>query len=267
MDNLNALISTFLSAVSSKFLPAIIELVIGLLVIRVIMSLVNATLEKSRLEKAAHSLIRTLTKIVLDVLLGFIVADTLGIDVTGVIALSTVATLAVSLATQNALSNVVGGFTLLSTHPFASGDYVEIAGQSGTVQEVGIAYTKLATPDNKTVSLPNSAVIASQIVNYSTAGTRRVEITVGVSYDSDPETVKAALLRAANVPTAMFTPAPFAGLRNYGDSAIEFVLQVWTSSDDYWTTLYAVNENISVQFAEDGIEITYPHLNVHLDQK
>ena len=93
-----------------------------------------------------------------------------------------------------------------------------------------------------------------------------MDLTVSASYDSPVESVKAALLRAANSPTSLFTPEPFAGVKEYGDSAITYVLQVWSSASDYWTTYFAVNEAISREFAQDGIEMTYPHLNVHLDR-
>ena len=205
-------------------------------------------------------------KAVLGLLLGLMVAAKLGVDVTGIVALASVLSLAVSLAVQDALSNVIGGFTLLNTRPFVAGDFVEIAGQSGTVREVGLAYTKLNTGDNKQVSIPNSAVVAAQIVNYSANGTRRVDITVSASYDAPIEQVLEALKEAAQVPTKLEEKESFAAVKHYGDSAIEYVLQVWSTADDYWTTLFTVNKRIKDVFDEKGISMTYPHLNVHLDQ-
>ena len=247
-------------------LPVVVLLLVGLLVIKSVLKLVDRSLSRSKLEQAAAGLIRSLLKVVLYLLLGMMLADRLGIDVTGVVALASVASLAVSLALQDMLANVIGGFTLLSNHPFKSGDFVEIAGQSGVVQTIDITYTKLTTGDNKVISIPNSSVVASQIVNYTTCGTRRVDIRISASYNAPIETVKKALIEAAAVPTAMNDPAPFTGVNNYGDSAIEYVLRVWSSADDYWTTLYTINENIKAKFDEYGIEMTYPHLNVHLDK-
>ena len=174
--------------------------------------------------------------------------------------------LGLSLALQDALSNVIGGFTLLTNKPFKAGDYVEIAGQGGTVQAIDIAYTKLSTPDNKLIFLPNASVVASQIVNYSTATTRRVDVTVSASYDAPIETVKAALLRAANHPAVLSDPAPFAGVTNYGDSAIEYVVRVWTSNAEYWNVKFAITEAISAEFKAANVEMTFPHLNVHIDK-
>ena len=250
----------------NQILPAIIITVVGLLVIRILMNLVNRTLERSKLEKAAYSLIKSLARVVCYLLLALIVASSLNIDVTGVVALASVVTLAISLSLQNALTNVIGGFTLLSTHPFKSGDFVEVAGQAGTVSEVGIMYTKLITPDNKIVSIPNSAVVGAQIVNYTAAGTRRLDINVTASYDAPAEKVVQALLEAAKLEQVLPDPAPFAALTEYGDSAISYTLRVWVSAADYWDVNFAILRRVREQFDASGIEMTYPHLNVHLDK-
>lgn len=247
-------------------LKVVIILALGMLVMHIINRFVNRALKRSKLEKAAHSLIKTLVKTVMSVLLALMVASALGIDVTGVVALASVLTLAVSLALQNMLGNVIGGFTLIYTHPFRSGDYVEIAGQSGTISEIGMAYTKLITADNKIISIPNSAVVSAEIVNYSITGTRRVEIKVSASYDADPKQVVALLLQAADVPGVQKDPAPFATLSNYGDSSMEYTLRVWTATEDYWTVYFRILADIKPLFDEAGVKMTYPHLNVHLDK-
>ena len=241
--------------------------VIGWLLIRTVLLMLTKILNKSKLDKAAHELIKTLVKTVLYILLGLILASSLGIDVTGIVALASVATLAVSLALQNMLANVIGGFTLLYTHPFSAGDYVEIAGQSGTVKEVGMAYTRLITPDNKLTSIPNSAVVAAEIVNYSVIGTRRVDISVSASYDAEPSLVIDTLLAAAQDDRVLADPAPFAALSEYGDSAIGYVLRVWVKTDDYWDVYHALNGKLYDAFRQAGVEMTYPHLHVHLDEK
>ena len=257
----------FANLTLASILPAVVLLVLGLLAIKAVLKLVDRSLAKSKLERAATGLIRSLLKVVLFVLLGLMVASKLGIDVTGVVALASVASLALSLSLQDALSNVIGGFTLLSNHPFRSGDYVEIAGQAGVVQTIDITYTKLTTPDNKTISIPNSAVVGSQIVNYSTTGTRRVDISVSASYDSSIETVKAALLEAAKHDAVLATPeAPFAAVAGYGESSINYTLRVWTTTAEYWNVYFAVTENIKAEFEKAGVQMSYPHLNVHIDK-
>ena len=266
MNAITAALSALAAFMVASGVPALLILIIGLVVIRLVMEVVKKMLAKSKLEKAAHTLIKTAIQVVLYILLGLTTASKLGIDVTGVVALASVLTLAVSLAVQNLLANVFSGFTLLYTKPFVSGDYVEIAGQGGTVQEIGLTYTKLATADNKSVSIPNSAVTATEIVNYTVLGTRRVSVEISASYDAPTQAVLEALREAGNVPTRLEEKEPFAALSSYGDSAINYVLHVWSTAGDYWTTLFAVNEKVREVFAAKGIEMTYPHLNVHLDK-
>ena len=252
--------------VLNRTLSAAATLAIGLLIIRLVLRLERTALEKTHLEKAAHSLVYSLTKVGLYLLLGLSIAACLGIDVTGVVALASVLTLSISLSLQNMLTNVFGGFALLTTHPFHSGDYVEIAGQSGTVQEINMTYTRLATFDNKLISIPNSAVVAAQIVNYSAADTRRVDIPVSASYDAPTQKVIDALVLAGTMDNVLLTPAPSACVSSYGDSAIAYTLRVWVKTEDYWDVYFALTQRVKDVFDEQGITMTYPHLNVHLDK-
>lgn len=252
--------------VLSRLLPFALIVAVGLIVIRVVMTIVERALGRSRLEKAAHSLIKSVLRVLLYAILVLIAASSLGIDVTGVVALASVASLALSLALQNSLTNLIGGFTLLYTRPFHSGDYVEIAGQSGTVKEVGMAYTKLLTPDNKLVQIPNSSVVATEITNYSCTGTRRVDVTVSAAYSAPVDQVVQALYEAARVDGVLEDPAPFAAVTGYGESSIGYVVRVWTSTDHYWDVYNAITYNIKSTFDRSGIAMTYPHLNVHLDR-
>lgn len=247
-----------------KLVPAVFILAVGIMAIRVVMTVVKKALDRSKLEKAAHSLIGSVVSVVLYVLLGLIVLSGIGVDVSSVVALASVLTLAISLSVQNALTNVIGGFTLLYTHPFKSGDFVEVAGRSGVVAEIGMSYTVLVTGDNKRVSIPNSSVVAGDIVNYSVMGTRRIDITISASYDAPVQKVIDVLLQAGTMDNVLLEPAPMAAVSRYGDSAIEYVLRVWTGTEDYWPTLYAINQKIKTVFDESGIEMTYPHLNVHM---
>ena len=274
------------AGILTNVLSALVVCVLGILTIRLLMALLKRTLASTKLEKAAHSLIISLARVALYVLLGLMVASalgiditgivalasvltlasSLGIDITGIVALASVATLAVSLALQNMLANVIGGFTLLYTHPFGSGDYVEIAGQSGTVNEVGIAYTKLITPDNKLVFIPNSAVVSAEIVNYTVTGTRRVDIAISASYDVPVAKVEQVLMEAAQVPGILVDPAPFVSVTGYGDSAIQYVVRVWTKAETYWDVHFAITHSIKEKFDSNDVQMTYPHLNIHIDK-
>lgn len=260
------LMAALFSALTVYLVPALVYIVAGLLAIRAVRKVVTVALEKTKLEKAAHSLVLSLVSAVMYVILGLIVASRLGIDVTSIIALASVLTLAVSLALQNILANVIGGFTILYTQPFHSGDFVEIAGQSGTVEEINMTYTKLATPDNRLVSIPNSAVVAAQIVNFTTTGTRRVDVAVSASYDMDVQKVIDTLVIAGTMDKVLLDPAPFAGVDTYGESVIKYTLRVWCKAEDYWDVFFAVNQNVKKVFDDQGIQMSYPHLNVHLDK-
>jgi small conductance mechanosensitive channel len=266
LDMLKEWFDGIVNFLMNRGLSAVIIMVVGILLGRVIMTVVDKALNKSKLEKAAYSLIRSLMKAVLYILLGLIVASKLGVDVTGIIALASVLSLAVSLAVQDVLANLFGGLTLLYTQPFHSGDYVEIGATGGTVKEIGLSYTKLTTPDNKEISIPNKSVVAAEIVNYTTTGKRRVDFVVTASYDAPVQTVLASLRQAAQVPTRLEENEPFVAVSNYGDHAIEYILRVWSATDDYWTTKFAINEKIKEIFDANGVEMTYPHLNVHFDK-
>ena len=263
---INTYLEMAAAAAVSNLLPAVLILITGIVIIKLVNKIVRTALNRTKLEKAAHSLILSAANVSMCIVLGLIVATKLGIDVTSIVALASVLTLAVSLALQNMLANVIGGFTILSTTPFHSGNYVEVAGQSGTVTEINMTYTKLTTPDGKLISIPNSAVIASQIINYSSEPVRRMEITVSASYDCDVPEVIGALCAAGAVDKALTDPAPFAAVTSYGDSAINYSLRVWANNADYWTVYFAVTQNVKKIFDERGIIMTYPHLNVHLDK-
>lgn len=253
-------------AVTGRVIPFILIMVCGILLIQILLTIVKKFLARSRLEKAAHSLILSVIRVTAYVMLALIGASKLGIDTTGLVALASVVTLAVSLALQNSLANLIGGFTLLNTKPFASGDYVEIAGQSGTVKEIGMAYTKLLTPDNKLTYIPNASVVSAEIVNYTCTGTRRLDVTVNAAYEAPVEKVLEALREAGDVEQALDDPAIFVAVTNYGESAIEYTLRIWCRTDDYWPANFLIKKRVKEIFDREGLEMTYPNLNVHIKQ-
>lgn len=250
----------------SKALPVVLLTVLGVLAIQVVLKLIRKMLEKSKLEKAAHTLIITASQIVLYVLLALMAASGLGIDVTGVVAMASVLTLAISLAVQNLLANIFGGFTLLYTHPFASEDFVEIAGQSGTVKEIGLSYTKLATADNKVVSIPNSAVVAAEIVNYTVTGTRRLDINLAVSYNVSAETVLELMQKASVQPEVLQEPVPVIAIKEYNEQNITYGMMLWCKTEDYWDLKFTINKELSRLAAEVGIRFYDPCLQVHMEK-
>lgn len=259
-------LAAFLSDGIGRLLTALVILLSGILVIRIVMTILRKFLNASKLELAAHTLIKSLVRVVLYLLLGLMVADSLGIDVTGVIALASVLTLSVSLALQNALANVFGGFTLLYTVPFHSGDFVDIGAESGTVVEIGMTYTKLQTPDNKMISIPNSTVVAGDIVNYSITGTRRVDIPVTAAYIESSQKVLDALIQAATHDKVLLDPAPAAVIDGYGDSTVRYVLRVWTKTEDYWDVRNALLLSVKNHFDAQDIKMVHPHVHVYTEK-
>lgn len=250
----------------SRIFSAVVIVVLGVLAIRVVLSLLRKTLERSKLEKAAHSLILSLVRVGLYLVVFLSAASALGIDVTGIVALASVLTLALSLSLQNMASNIVGGFTILYNHSFHSGDFVEIAGQSGTVREINMTYTVLTTGDNKVISIPNSSVVAAQIVNYSASETRRVDIAVSAGYDAPTQKVLDALILAGTREDVLEDPAPKAVITAYGDSAISYSLRLWVKTENYWDVYFDVTKKIKEIFDQQDITMTYPHLIVHMEK-
>ncbi len=256
--------SFFTTFTLASLLPAIITLVAGYFLIKLAVKIFNTLIVRTKVPATVHVYLRTTIRFTLWALVIIIAASSLGFDVTSLVAILSVASLAVSLAVQGALSNLSGGLSVLTTQPFQAGDFVEIGGVSGVVEEVGVAYTKLMTLDNKVIHVPNSEVAATKIINYSSATNRRVDIQISASYDAPVDTVLDALKNACLLPLVLTDPAPFVAVNNYGESAIVYDVRVWTESANYWDVFYGLTYNVKVKFDECGIAMTYPHINVHM---
>lgn len=250
-------------------LQVLILLLGGMVVIRILMKLVNRMLERSSALASLRVYISSVVKVLLWFLLALMVAEALNFPTTSLIALLSVAGLAVSLALQNTLSNLAGGITLLVTKPFQVGDYVEANGISGTVQATDLSYTTIATVDNKRIFIPNSELSGTKIVNYNAMGQRRVDLNFTASYEAPTQTVKQAIREVLDtIPQIQNEPAPPAiWLSEYQASSIQYVVRVWTASSDYWDVYYAIQEGVRESFARHGVEMTYDHLNVHILDK
>lgn len=243
-------------------------IVAAVVVSRVVLSLVGRALAKSRLDPALVRIVKTAVKFIVGVVCILLICETLGIEITSLIALFSVVGLAFSLAVQGVLANLAGGITILGARPFRVGDFVEMDGITGTVKEVALMYTKVDTTDNKLVYIPNKIVSEAKVVNFSQEGTRRLELTFSASYDSPMDQVKKAVMdMLAAEPLVLDTPAPVVGVAKYGASAIEYNLWAWCKGADYWSAFYAVNEGIKKSLDAAGLEMTYDHLNVHMVEK
>lgn len=248
-----------------KLVTVVLVALLGLIVIKIILSVTRKLLGKTKLKGIAANFIATLLKIVLVFIYLIAILRVLGIDTSSFVALFTVGTLAISLAIQSVISNFASGLVLVSNHPFREGDFVEIAGVSGSVEKITLFSTKIKTPDNKVISVPNSSVAGGNIVNYSTEEKRRVDLTFGVAYGSDVDRVKLVIQSVLDKHELILHDDGYTvRLSEQADSALIFVCRCWTKSADYWTVYFDLNEQMTKRFAEEGIEIPYNKLDVNV---
>lgn len=267
--NVTELLNTNLGDLSlGNIFSAIVTLILCLLVIRFIMKIIGRILGKSRMDARIQKYVLTGIKAVLYVISALMVVDSLGIPTTSLVALLSVVSLGVTLAAEDILANLAGGMVLLASHPFNIGDIIEVSGVAGSVEEITLNYTKLLTPDGQTVMMPNKTLADSQVTNYSKLGRRRVVQVVTTSYDAPTETVKKACNQAlAMTPGVLEDPAPAVYLSSYKESSIEYKIFCWSTVETYWDVFFGLGENLRTTFAENGVEMTYDHLNVHIIEK
>ncbi|WP_316901604.1 mechanosensitive ion channel domain-containing protein [Pseudodesulfovibrio indicus] len=188
-----------------------------------------------------------------------------GINVTSFLAVLGAAGLAVGLALKDSLSNFAAGVMLILLKFFRKGDYVTVGGQSGTVSAINIFNTVLTTPDNKVITVPNSAVLGGTITNVTANDTRRVDMVFGIGYDDDLLKAKKTLERIiSEEPRILPEPAPVIQVNELGDSSVNFVVRPWTKTGDYWGVYFAITEKVKLVFDAEGISIPYPQTDVHV---
>ena len=252
-------------------LPTILRVIFTVLVcviaVKIIGGVVAKVLGKSKMDGTLRGFLTTGVRVVLYFVAGMVILSSLGVDVTSLIALLSVAGLAVSLALQNTLANLAGGIQILVTQPFGSGDYIEVGGNAGVVTKVGLSYTTLTTPDNKIVHIPNSDVASARLINYNGKETRRVDWKFTASYGSDIQLVKDTLNRLIAADSRIAAdPEPFVRVSDYGSSSIEYTVRVWCRAGDYWDVYFDLLDALKPAFDKAGIEMTYDHVNVHMVQ-
>ena len=255
-----------LSSLGILILKALVVLVICKIVMNILMRLVDKLFTKINLDAGIKSFALSAVHIGLWFITIIIVGETVGVKMASLVAVLSVASLALSLSVQNILTNVFSGLTILMSRPFKVGDMVEIATVSGKVSNITIMRTTLLTPDNKEILIPNSDITNSKIINYSSAENRRVDMSFSASYDDSTETVKAAIMEAIQSDSRILTdPAPFIGLQSYNANDITYVVRVWCLGPDYWDVYFTLNEKVRETFASHGVEFAYPHTIVHIE--
>lgn len=251
----------------SKVLLALIVFMIGKRVARLISNLVIKALKQANVDNELIGFLESLIYWGLFALVVIAALGQLGVQTASFIAILGAAGLAVGLALQGSLSNFAASVLILILRPFNVGDYVQMAGTEGSVENINIFTTKLLTPDNKSVIVPNSRVLESNIVNFSSTGERRVDMVFGIGYDDDVNQAQRILEQiAAADQRILHDKETRIALSELADSSVNFIVRPWVKTADYWDVLFDFNVQVKKQFDENGISIPYPQSDVHLIQ-
>ncbi|MBR5247000.1 MAG: mechanosensitive ion channel [Clostridia bacterium] len=251
-----------------KLLAAIVLLIIGCKAIKWLRKWIRTSERLNKIDDSLRSFMISFSSVVLYIVLFITIAVILGIPTTSFITVLASCGVAIGLALQGSLSNFAGGIMILLFKPFKVGDYIEAAGESGTVTEISVVYTELLTVDNKRIVIPNGTITNSVIENFSAEKIRRVDFTFNTSYDCDIEEVKAVIMDVLQAhPKALKEPEAFVRLSAHNESALTYTARVWCNGADYWDVNFDIIENVKKAFDEKGIKIPYNQLDVHIDNK
>ena len=265
-----ALLGTVLSWCINTGIKIIISLII-LIVSFLIIDLISRKIEKKQFkgelqDKTMIKVLSYICKVGTKILVVICLVGYLGIDTSGLTALVTSLGVCAGLAVNGALSNLAGGIIIIFTRPFKLDDYIEVEGSvAGTVEDIQIVCTKLRTPDNKVIYVPNGTLSNANIINYSEKPTRRVDFSFSISYDNDFEKAKSLVLDiCASHPLVLSDPAPMVRVSEHGPSSVNLTARVWSNNGDYWTVKFDILEAVKKSFDENGISIPYNQLDVHV---
>jgi len=250
-----------------KVLLALVVLLIGLRIIAVISKLIGRGLDKRGTDVTLKPFILSLLSWIFKAMLFISVIQMMGIATTSFIAVLGAAGLAIGLALQGTLANFAGGALILLFKPYKVGDLIESMGKLGVVKEIQIFTTVLLNPQNKTIILPNGVVSNGEITNYTREGKLRVDLSIGISYDSDMKKAKNVLTKVLeNDEKVLKDPAPFVGVSELGDSSVNLAVRPWATPTDYWDVYFGITEKCKNALDEAGITIPFPQMDVHMDK-
>lgn len=253
-----------------KVLAALAIYFVGAWVIRKLKAILKNTFDRRGTDPAIASFVQSIASILLTIMLIIVTVGTLGIDTSSIAALLTGGGLAIGLALNGTVQNFAGGLMILIFKPFKAGDYIEAQGHAGTVTEVNITSTKLATTDNRIIIIPNGILSNDVINNYSSRQMRRLDISIGVEYGSSADQTKELLNEILKddervLTTATGAPAdPFVALSALNESSVEFIIRIWVKSEDYWPLKFDLNEKIYKELPAHGIMFPFPQLDVNI---
>jgi small conductance mechanosensitive channel len=265
MENLIGKIWELLTIYGLKVIAAIVVFIVGRWIAKGLTKFAENMMNKRQVDPTIVSFAANMTYIALLVFVVLAALGQLGIQTTSFIAVIGAAGLAIGLALQGSLANFAAGFLMIIFRPFKVGDYIEGAGVAGTVEAIQIFTTQLKTPDNKTVIIPNGALTAGNITNYSTKGTRRVDLVFGIGYGDDIDHAKKVIMDVlAKEERILKDPATTIGVVELADSSVNFAVRPWVKADDYWNVYFNLTENIKKSFDAQGISIPFPQRDVHM---
>jgi len=248
-----------------SILSAVLTLVIGLWVIKMITRVIAKAVHKTKIDLSLQKFLVSLTSIGLKMILAISVISQLGVATTSFVAILGAAGLAVGLALQGSLANFAGGVLILLFKPYKIGDFVDAQGVKGSVHEIQVFNTILKTPDNQTIIIPNGAMSNGVIINFSTQTTRRVDMTFGIGYNDDITKAKSVLVKLVDSDTRILKePACTIAVSELADSSVNFVVRVWCNSPDYWGIFFDMQEKVKLAFDENNISIPFPQTDVHI---
>jgi small conductance mechanosensitive channel len=251
-----------------KFIAAIFIFIIGKWLSKLVSNTLAKVMAHRGVDKTVSSFVASIIYGLLFTMTIIIAVSHIGVNTTSFVAVLGAAGLAVGLALQGSLSNFASGVLLILFRPFKAGDFVEVAGVAGVVEEVLIFSTKLKTGDNKTVIIPNGSIAGGTITNYSAKPTRRIDLIIGVSYDANLSQTKEILAKVVAADERVLEePGVTIGVSELADSSVNLVVRPWVKASDYWPTYFALLENIKVALDEAGIEIPYPQMSVHMNKE
>ena len=248
-----------------KLLIAIVIGFLGFVIINIFVGWIKKVNEKHNFDKTLGKTLRNLIKYGLKILLVIMLLAYLGVEISSIVALITSIGVTIGLALQGALSNVAGGILIITSRPFVLDDFIEAQGVKGTIEDITLLYTKVRTPDNKVISLPNGALANGTIINYSAKTTRRVDIDFSISYSDDYKKAQSIILDIAKQHKLVLKdPEPTCRISAHGDSAIVLTSKVWVKSEDYWTVYFDMFESVKTAFDNSDIHIPFNQLDVHI---
>ena len=265
MEGLVSKIWELLTIYGLKVIAAVVVFVVGRWIAKGLTKFAENVMNKKQVDPTIVSFVANMTYIALLVFVVLAALGQLGIQTTSFIAVIGAAGLAIGLALQGSLANFAAGFLMLIFRPFKVGDYIEGAGTAGTVEAIQIFTTQLRTPDNKTVIIPNGALTADNIINYSTKGTRRIDLVFGIGYGDDIDHAKTVIMEVLDKEERILEdPATTIGVIELADSSVNFAVRPWVRADDYWSVYFNLTENIKKSFDSRGISIPFPQRDVHM---